>query len=188
MSKAKGSPKLTIKQERFVVEFPKDWNMTQAALRAGYAKRSARQSGSDNMKNPYILERIRKEIERLQKETGVTSEKVLLELGRIAFSDLTEFMAWSGEGANFYDSAELDEEQRAVISEVQAETTRYYPRDEDAPSEERVKLKVKLYDKLAALDKLARHFGILKDKVDVTHSGEIAITEVEIARPKGEEE
>ena len=39
---------LTAKQERFVDEYLVDLNATQAAIRAGYSKNSARQIGDEN--------------------------------------------------------------------------------------------------------------------------------------------
>lgn len=50
--------KLTDKQERFVQEYIIDLNATQAAIRAGYSKKTARQIGTENLSKPYILARI----------------------------------------------------------------------------------------------------------------------------------
>lgn len=41
--------KLTAKQERFVAEYLIDLNATQAAIRAGYSERTARQIGDQNL-------------------------------------------------------------------------------------------------------------------------------------------
>lgn len=46
--------KLTPKQQRFVDEYLLDLNATQAAIRAGYSRRSARQIGAENMSKPAI--------------------------------------------------------------------------------------------------------------------------------------
>ena len=50
--------KLTPKQERFVDEYLLDLNATQAAIRAGYSKRSARAIGAENLTKPNIQQRI----------------------------------------------------------------------------------------------------------------------------------
>ena len=50
---------LSPRQERFVEEYLKDFNQTQAALRAGYSPRSARTTASENMRKPNIIEAIR---------------------------------------------------------------------------------------------------------------------------------
>ena len=46
--------KLTPKQERFVQEYLIDLNATQAAIRAGYSQRTARQIGDENLSKPDI--------------------------------------------------------------------------------------------------------------------------------------
>ena len=50
--------KLTDKQERFVQEYLIDLNATQAAIRAGYSKKTAQVIGSENLAKPLIAERI----------------------------------------------------------------------------------------------------------------------------------
>lgn len=50
--------KLTAKQQRFCDEYLIDLNATQAAIRAGYSKRSARQTAVKNMSKAVIQEYI----------------------------------------------------------------------------------------------------------------------------------
>ena len=50
--------KLTEKQERFCLEYIKDLNATQAAIRAGYSERSANNIGPTNLVKPSISARI----------------------------------------------------------------------------------------------------------------------------------
>ena len=50
--------KLTAKQEAFCLEYMKDLNATQAAIRAGYSPTSARQIADANMTKHDIAERI----------------------------------------------------------------------------------------------------------------------------------
>jgi len=49
---------LSPKQRKFVDEYLIDPNATQAAIRAGYSQRTARQMGSENLSKPVILEAI----------------------------------------------------------------------------------------------------------------------------------
>jgi phage terminase small subunit len=49
---------LTPKQERFVEEYLLDLNATQAAIRAGYSSKGARQQGAENLSKPYIRKEI----------------------------------------------------------------------------------------------------------------------------------
>ena len=51
---------LTPKQKAFADEFLKCGNQTEAAKRAGYSEKTARQAGAENMKKPVVLEYIQK--------------------------------------------------------------------------------------------------------------------------------
>ena len=52
------------KELAFAREYAQDWNKTQAAIRAGYSKASARQIGYDLLKKPYI----QKMVQDIQRE------------------------------------------------------------------------------------------------------------------------
>jgi len=54
MAKSKRIPILTDKQRQFCKEYVKDWNATQAAIRAGYSPRSARQLAGINLALPIV--------------------------------------------------------------------------------------------------------------------------------------
>lgn len=56
---------LTPKQERFVCEYLKDLNATQAAIRAGYSENSAGQIGAENLRKPAIKEAIDAKLEEM---------------------------------------------------------------------------------------------------------------------------
>ncbi len=51
-------PKLTDKQRVFIDEYLIDLNATQAAIRAGYSKDSAKQIGTENLSKPAIQDAI----------------------------------------------------------------------------------------------------------------------------------
>jgi phage terminase small subunit len=50
--------KLTHKQEKFCVEYLVDLNATQAAIRAGYSVKTAKQMGSENLTKPDLQKRL----------------------------------------------------------------------------------------------------------------------------------
>ncbi len=51
---------LTPKQLRFIDEYLIDLNATQAAIRAGYSPRTARQIGDENLSKPVIAAAVAK--------------------------------------------------------------------------------------------------------------------------------
>jgi phage terminase small subunit len=166
---AQAGARLTAKQRLFVGEYLVALNATQAAIRAGYSAQTARQTGSENLSKPYIAA----EIERaLAARGGITRTRLIEELARIAFSDIGKVVTWGPEAAvtwapengaatkrmenriTLLDSDEIDDDARAAVAEVS-----------QGPNGA---LHVKLHDKLAALDKLARVLGMYRIKVDVS--------------------
>ena len=79
--KVKKVEDMTPKQQAFVREYPVDFNMTQAAIRAGYAKRGAGTEGQRLLKNAIIQQEVQKQVERrnraVEKKTDVSSAWVL---------------------------------------------------------------------------------------------------------------
>ena len=68
---------LTPKQQRFVDEYLIDLNATQAAIRAGYSKKTARQIGSENLSKPDIQAKIAEAQRERSEATKIDAEWVL---------------------------------------------------------------------------------------------------------------
>lgn len=78
--------KLTPKQDRFCREYVIDLNATQAAIRAGYSKKTAGAVGFENLKKPEIAARIAAVVNEANKKAEVTSEEILANLAEIGRS------------------------------------------------------------------------------------------------------
>ncbi|OZI09168.1 hypothetical protein BWI93_05325 [Siphonobacter sp. BAB-5385] len=76
------------KQWRFVEEYCVDCNATQAALRAGYSAKSARQIGSENLSKPYIVAEIKRRLDAL----AMTAEQATKIISDIANSRLNDYL------------------------------------------------------------------------------------------------
>ena len=81
---------MTPEQERFVHEYLVDVNATQAAIRAGYSKKTAQEQSSRLLSNVMVSEAIAKGMQALAEKTGVTAEKVIAELALIGFSNMLD--------------------------------------------------------------------------------------------------
>lgn len=68
---------LSAKQERFVEEYLVDLNATQAAIRAGYSKKTAHVIGHENLRKPKVAEAIAQRRAEVSEETGITQKFVL---------------------------------------------------------------------------------------------------------------
>lgn len=167
--------KLTPKQARFVEEYQIDLNATQAAIRAGYSEKTAKEQASRLLTNVNVQEEVQKAMESRSERTQVTADMVIGELAKIGFADIRNAVAWGAtpgqpesddfepNGLNIYPvalipSAKIDDDTAAAVSEISLTQTG---------------VKIKMYDKKSALDSLGRHLGIFTDKTEVTHKGDI---------------
>ncbi|MTH95542.1 terminase small subunit [Roseibium sp. RKSG952] len=69
--------KLNAKQQRFVEEYLRDLNATQAAIRAGYSQKTAQQMGAENLRKPLIAEAIASATKERSEEAEITVTEVL---------------------------------------------------------------------------------------------------------------
>ena len=76
--------KLTGKQELFCREFIADLNATQAAIRAGYKKRSAHSIGAENLAKPQIAERIKELMREREIRLQLTVDGVVKRINDVA--------------------------------------------------------------------------------------------------------
>lgn len=82
--------KLTAKQERFCREYIIDLNATQAAIRAGYSKKTANRIASENLSKLDIQKKIQELQQERAERTEITQDKVLKELAGIGFAPITK--------------------------------------------------------------------------------------------------
>lgn len=76
--------RLTPKQKQFCEEYIVDLNATQAAIRAGYSKRTANEQGSQNLAKLSIQETIQELMAQRSKRTEITADYVLTNLKEVA--------------------------------------------------------------------------------------------------------
>ena len=79
--------KLTDKQEKFCYEYVLHLNATKAAINAGYSEKTVFIIGSENLRKPYIKERIRYMQDNLAETAQLSALRVLKEHEKIAFND-----------------------------------------------------------------------------------------------------
>lgn len=155
------------KQAVFVKEYLVDLNATQAAIRAGYSAKTAKQIGSKLLTNVDLQAAVSEGQKKLADAVGVTAERVVAEYAKLGFANMADYI--TGEGAErSIDLSALSRDQAAAIQEMTVETVT----DGHGEDAERIKrTKFKLADKKGALDSLARHLGMFTDKSELTVKG-----------------
>ena len=78
------------KQSAFCREYVLDYNGTQAAIRAGYSKRTAYSQSFDLLKKPEIQKEIQSLESRIENKVLITKEKILRELSMIGFANMAD--------------------------------------------------------------------------------------------------
>lgn len=161
---------LTPKQQAFVDQYLVDLNATQAAIRAGYSAQNAAKIASELLDKTRVAEAVAQAKAKRSAKVGLTAERVLEEYARIAFSDMGDFAAWDADGVTFMPSSSVD---TRIISEVK-----------ETPMKGGGKaLGIKLHDKVAALNAVAKHLGMLPDKVEQTGAVTIKVEYVNSPEP-----
>lgn len=162
--------KLNAKQKRFCEEYVLDWNANAAARRAGYSESSARAYASKLLQTSAI----QKHIKFLQSDTarlaGVSHLMIVNELKKIAFTNIADMYADWETWKSFDD---IPDHKKAAIAEIQRvkNVTKY--------GESEV-LKIKMQDKVRALENLSRQLGFdAPVKIDHTTAGE-ALTQAPV--------
>jgi phage terminase small subunit len=89
--------KLTDKQELFAREYLKDLNATQAAIRAGYSEKTAKEVGYENLTKPHILELVAELKAQRVEQTGIDAAYVLRRLTEIDQMDVLDILLANGE-------------------------------------------------------------------------------------------
>src|SRR5690348_4434851 len=88
--------KLRPRYRKFVAGYLKTMNETKAALYAGYSPKSAPRQGSRVYQIAQVRAAIDDELRKLEEKNAVTKERVLEELGRIAFADIRQAFTEDG--------------------------------------------------------------------------------------------
>jgi phage terminase small subunit len=160
------SSKLTAKQEAFCQFYAISGNAADSYRKAGYASVKLA-SGVTNdssmaigrlLKDPRIVARIAEIRAPLLEAQEITKEKVMKEIASIAFSDIGKL--FDEDGALKHPS-EVDEKTRRALSAIDMEEL-YEGKGAERISVGMTK-KVKLWDKVKALEMLAKHFQLYSD-------------------------
>lgn len=134
-----------------------DLNATQAAIRAGYSPETANEQSSRLLVNVSICARIDITIAERSRRTGVNQDRVILEHAKLAFVNAADVIdideAIVKEGARPEDTVAIQSVKVKKSSGANGET---------------IERKIKIADKVKALELLGRHLGMFNDKMNVS--------------------
>lgn len=159
---------LSEKHERFITEYIKSLNASQAAIAAGYSEKTAGSQGSRLLKDARIAERIRKRLEEIKSDNIASAQEVL----------------------EYFTRVMRREEKEQVVVTIKTEKAdwilgddgRYRKEIEKTEKVEVVEIDTKLSDANTAAIQLAKRYGLVNGDVDKSDEG--ALKEI-IAAVKG---
>lgn len=149
---------LSDRQRRFAEEFVRDSNASAAAIRAGYAPRSAPFLATKLRRYPGVAALIEAGVEARRAPVRAEADRVLAEYARIAFADIGRIARWSAPFGKSSGRVRLKDKHRLAPDDTAAIET-------VATTSTSVRLRLRLHDKVYALDALARHLGLLDPRM-----------------------
>lgn len=144
---------LNTKQEIFCREYIKDFNGTQAAIRAGHSKKTAAAIASENLRKPNIQKFIDILKEEVRKSTELDAEMVVQELRDLAEYNIQDYLT---PGNQIKDLSTLTRKQTKAVTGIKTKE-RFLP---DGSRE--VVTELKFNDSRATWVDLGRHVGIFE--------------------------
>ncbi|AIW03636.1 terminase small subunit [Bacillus phage Pascal] len=190
--------RLTPKQQMFVKEYLIDLNATQAALRAGYSAKTAKQMGTENLSKPIIQSEIQKHMNTRAEKVDISSERILQELAAIAFHDANDVVyvdevEYISDWKTIKKATETEPEVKEPIMEISqrvvvknlSELTPLQRKSIASIKQGKEGIEIKFYDKIKAAELLGKHMKLFADKIE--HSGEVTHNNVDLTALSVEE-
>ena len=153
---------LTAKQQRFCDEYLIDLNATQAAIRAGYSKKTARVIGQENLTKPAIRDYIEKRMAEKEKALIADQDEVMKYLTSVMRRELTEHVVVT-----------LVEEQSTYEPDGEGKMRKQTVKSEKP---EIVEIPARLADANKAAELLGKAYALFTDKLEADMDMELNIT------------
>ena len=173
----------------FVLEYLKTLNVRAAARAAGYAERVAITTAylwvtppsgapsSDSKRKPLVYRAVQFGLDQRRNEQLVTAEMVIRELKAIAFVNPRKALKWRAHKVTETDEDHVDPDNpdQVTTREIVSNTVEVFDSesldDETAAAIKEIRqnadgsVTIKFHDKRAALQDLAKHLGIMDERV-----------------------
>ena len=159
--------KLTNKQRRFVTEYLRDFNATQAAIRCGYSPRSARVRGCLLLTKNNIAAAVKEAVE-------MPVDEVKLRLADIARGDIADLMDITTAGYSFKlvvrdaDGNLVPNPKTKLIRKIKQKVTTLLSKKEDGEDREIIETEIELYSAHEALRDIGKIHKMFVDRQEVT--------------------
>jgi len=148
---------LNSRQQRFIAAYLVDLNAANAAREAGYSAPHAARQGARLLANEQVQSAIAKAFQGRLARTGTSPARILDELSAMAFANMADFVRITDDGYADVDLSGLTRENAAAIQEIVVDA---YTEGRGDQKRAVKRIRLKLADKKAVLNMLARAFGL----------------------------
>lgn len=153
---------LNEKQKRFCDEYLIDLNATQAAIRAGYSKKTASEQSSRLLANVNVKEYLQKRMAEKESDLIATQDEVLRYLTSVMRREMAEHVVvTTSEKKSFYEP-----DANGVVRKV----------TEEHEEPQIVEIPARLSDANKAAELLGKRYSLFKDNVDINGTIPVVIS------------
>ena len=179
----KTSDGLTNRQALFVEEYIKDWNGTQAAIRAGYSPHTAQEQSSRLLSNAIISSRVREAHEAARNRIKVEQDDVLKELLLVLKSNVSDFRIDANNNLSVKEGVSPD--VMKAVSSIKRRTRRYVEgKGPDAQPVEIEEMEYRLWDKTRAIEMGMKHLGLMFDRLKIEDPDDVLAKTLGVEKDK----
>lgn len=165
---------VTERDKRFADEYFVDYSPKNAAIRAGYSEKTARNAANwikaQNPEKPRLKTLIDQKAAELSRRTGVTAERVIGEIAKIAFANISDI---------------VDPETGKMLDDVKRPDASAVAGIRVKCGEDWEEYEVKMHDKIKALDQLGKYLGLFKENIQI--EGAVPVIMDDIGRKTDDE-
>jgi phage terminase small subunit len=177
--KKKNKGVLTLKQEKFVNEYLIDLNATQAAIRAGYSEKTAKDIGCENLAKPNIAEAIGKAFKERAQRTKVDADWILKHCSEMLTADIGDILNDVG---SFKPISEWPKIWRQMLSGCDIKELFDYEKGVKSNIGELIKAKFVSREKI--LELTGKHVNVGAFKENVAFNGNLTVEIVQFGDDK----
>ena len=156
--------RLTAKQQRFCDEYLIDLNATQAAIRAGYSKKTAAVIATENLKKPNIAEYIEKRMAEKEDALIAKQDEVLKYLTSVMRRELSEHVVVT-----------TTEERSTYVPDAEGKMRKQTVKTEKP---EIVEIPARLSDANKAAELLGKRYGLYTDVMEIDDKRPVIVDDI----------
>jgi len=156
---------LTAREKAFIESFIELRHQTKAYIAAGYAAKGAPTNAARLIAKDHIQKALKLAEAEIRARLAPTVDRIIENLARMGFVGMSKFMRVDEFGNPSIDLSACTQSELDLVQEMTTET---YVEGGGEAAREVKKVRIKLYDRMKALEKMGQHLGMFKGAEEET--------------------